>query len=642
MLCLWLFMMAIGLQSQPVLVQQDAFWKYLDNGSDQGSAWLMPAFDDALWATGQAQLGYGDGDETTLIDFGPDPLDKYICTYFRHAFEASFNEFSPFLLLQLLVDDGAVVYLNGTEIVRYNMPNNAITYLSPALSPVSGSAEDHYLDFIIPSDQLLEGTNIVAVEVHQSSSRSSDVSFNFALSFTNTQPSLIRKEPYIIFTTQKDEMELLWQLHQTDSCTIEWGMDQSYSLGSSLTYEYGNDHQHRYTVEGLTPETIYYYRMFVGKDTVAGRFRSAPEPSKKELTFLAYGDSRSQPEHHDDVAKQIVAEVLNDENALSFLIFSGDFVNNGNLEQDWDHQFFSSEFVHIRQMMQQLPYLGTLGNHEGNGLLFGKYFPYPVYSGENYYWSFDYGPAHFSIIDQFAPYTVGSPQYQWLADDLAQTSKPWKFILLHAPGWTAGGGHQNDETVQEVIQPLCVENGVQFVIGGHNHYYACAVVDKVVHITTGGGGAPLYNPHPDYPNIVKVEKAHHFCKFVMDTASLQFIAINDSGRIIHEFNYHELVAGTTESPLSIDDVVLAPNPFNQSTALSFFVKEKNRVKISIYNSASTLIRILADQEMAEGKQRYAWDGTDMTGKKVQNGAYYITIESGHANQPARKLIRLNL
>lgn len=53
--------------SQTVLVNQGAAWKYLDNGSDQGTAWTQTSFNDASWASGNAELGYGDGDETTTV-----------------------------------------------------------------------------------------------------------------------------------------------------------------------------------------------------------------------------------------------------------------------------------------------------------------------------------------------------------------------------------------------------------------------------------------------------------------------------------------------------------------------------------------------------------------------------------------------
>src|SRR5436309_11857508 len=93
------------------LISTGAVWKYLDNGTDPVIAWRGLSFDDASWASGPAQLGYGDGDETTGVNFGPDVNNKYITTYFRRKIVVSSGLTDA--TLRLLRDDGAVVYVNG-------------------------------------------------------------------------------------------------------------------------------------------------------------------------------------------------------------------------------------------------------------------------------------------------------------------------------------------------------------------------------------------------------------------------------------------------------------------------------------------------------------------------------------------------
>src|SRR5262245_2646977 len=68
------------------LVPLASVWKYLDDGSDAGTAWVRPDFNDRDWASGRAQLGYGDGDEATTTGFGGNSTNRFITTYFRHAF----------------------------------------------------------------------------------------------------------------------------------------------------------------------------------------------------------------------------------------------------------------------------------------------------------------------------------------------------------------------------------------------------------------------------------------------------------------------------------------------------------------------------------------------------------------------------
>ena len=160
------------------LVASGSVWKYLDNGTDQGTAWRQVEFNDSAWASGPAQLGYGDGDEATVVSFGPDPNNKYITTYFRRAFNvlnaASFSEIRG----NLLQDDGTVLYLNGVEVLRNNLPGGPISYNTLASAV---SVENQLVPFAASGNFLREGLNIVAVEMHQNSPASSDISFDLEL-----------------------------------------------------------------------------------------------------------------------------------------------------------------------------------------------------------------------------------------------------------------------------------------------------------------------------------------------------------------------------------------------------------------------------------------------------------------------------
>jgi PKD domain/Bacterial Ig domain/Carboxypeptidase regulatory-like domain len=162
------------------LIAANSAWKYLDNGTDQGTAWRAPAFLDTAWATGNGVLGYTDGDDAinTTISFGPNSANKYITYYFRRTFTVANPGALTSLLLKTLRDDAAVVYLNGTEIYRDNLP--AGTPLYTTLANASSEANG-YLSQSLPTNGLLAGNNTLAVEVHQSSITSSDVVFDLSL-----------------------------------------------------------------------------------------------------------------------------------------------------------------------------------------------------------------------------------------------------------------------------------------------------------------------------------------------------------------------------------------------------------------------------------------------------------------------------
>jgi len=344
-----------------------------------------------------------------------------------------------------------------------------------------------------------------------------------------------RKTPYLIYTGDEKEIQVLWQLNSKDTCTIEWGTDTLYTAGSTQTYEYGNDHQHTYTITNLVPITQYYYRITVNQEVHIGTFRSAPDTNATAIKFFAYGDTRTYPYNHGQVAAAIIATYIDDANFQSFIISVGDLVNNGNSESGWDNEFFNPSYPNILEMIANLPYQSCMGNHEGSGVLFKKYFSYPFVDGR--YWSFNYGPAHIVVVDQYTSYGPGSPQLTWLENDLASTTKPWKFIYLHEPGWSAGGGHSNNTSVQNYIQPLCEQYDVSILFAGHNHYYARAVKNGIQHITTGGGGAPLHQPNNNYENIVATNKSYHFCKIEIEGDSLNFKAVKTDGTVVDSFAF---------------------------------------------------------------------------------------------------------
>lgn len=160
------------------LIPSNSVWKYLDNGSDQGTAWRELDFDDSRWASGPAQLGYGDGDEATEIYGGPSG-NFFITTYFRRELWVDNPSRFTNLVLQVLRDDGAVVYINGVEAARYNMPAGPVAYTTLANTATDDGTV--FYDANVSPSLLRPGRNVIAVEVHQSSSTSTDVSFDLQL-----------------------------------------------------------------------------------------------------------------------------------------------------------------------------------------------------------------------------------------------------------------------------------------------------------------------------------------------------------------------------------------------------------------------------------------------------------------------------
>jgi len=142
-------------------------WKYDANGVDLGTAWKELGYDDSAWNSGAGKLGYGDGDEATIIGFG-DPTNKNRTTYFRADFHVADPAASSELQFLLRRDDGAVIYINGQEVLRSNMPETGnINYLSEPVMAIGAADEGQYLQYTVSSSSLVTGDNVVAVSIHQ-------------------------------------------------------------------------------------------------------------------------------------------------------------------------------------------------------------------------------------------------------------------------------------------------------------------------------------------------------------------------------------------------------------------------------------------------------------------------------------------
>ncbi|MCC7376554.1 MAG: PKD domain-containing protein [Verrucomicrobiales bacterium] len=188
------------------LVAAGATWHYWDQGTAPVGDWKALAFDDSAWNEGAAILGYGGDRETTVISFGSQSNQKFITAWFRQMFKVDDPALINDLKLALLRDDGAVIYLNGHEIVRDNMPNGTITATTLASSTVGGTAETTYFEHALDPAQLVAGTNVIAAEIHQSSRTSSDTAFDLRLTAEvletgSDELRLVRPSPDAVFTT---------------------------------------------------------------------------------------------------------------------------------------------------------------------------------------------------------------------------------------------------------------------------------------------------------------------------------------------------------------------------------------------------------------------------------------------------------
>ncbi len=241
-----------------LLIASNSVWKYLDDGSNQSNAWFTVNFDDSAWKTGRGQFGYGFSSQATLISYGPNASAKYITTYFRRHFVVNDPSVVTALIVSVQRDAGAVVYLNGVEIFRSNMPlTGAINYLTVAPLSLSGASKTLFYDGPpIDPDELLPGDNIMAVEVHQHSGSSSQMDFDLQLVATN---KLV--PPRVSLVNSNGQVSLSWNAYVGKTYRVQYtpllptnvwsnlGNDMTVTnSAASATDDIGNTRQRFYRV----------------------------------------------------------------------------------------------------------------------------------------------------------------------------------------------------------------------------------------------------------------------------------------------------------------------------------------------------------------------------------------------------------
>lgn len=163
---------------------KDSEWYYLDNGSSQDATnWNEIAGTNAGWQHGHAPLGYGDT-ANTVISFGPDSANKYITYYFYRDITINTADLTDMVEFSIKRDDGAVVYVNGAEVFRDNMPDGAIDYLTTSSTIIDAANENRYYTYFVPKTAFTDGTNRIAVEIHNRDGQSSDIRFDMAVNNT--------------------------------------------------------------------------------------------------------------------------------------------------------------------------------------------------------------------------------------------------------------------------------------------------------------------------------------------------------------------------------------------------------------------------------------------------------------------------
>ena len=469
-----------------ILVPTAATWKYLDNGSDQGTAWRAPSFNDSTWPSGPAQLGYGDGDEATTVGFGPDANNKFITTYFRRAFNVANPALFNGLTLQLMRDDGAVVYLNGVEVWRTNMPTGTIGHLTPASVAIAGADESAFVQTTISPSLLVTGTNVLAIELHQSGVTSSDISFDLQLIGSDGSASVTRG-PYLQIGTP-NSVVVRWRTNIPTDSRVSYGTTQGSLISNADNATQTTEHE--VVLSTLSAGTKYFYSVGSTSQVLAGNdathyFVTSPTAGSSIATRIwVLGDSGT--------ANANAQAVRN-----AYLTFTGTthtnlwlMLGDNAYENGTDSEYQLAVFNMYPTTLRQSVLWPALGNHDTAhssnppaSLPYFAMFTLPtnaeaggMASGTEKYYSFDYGNIHFICLDSMtSDRSATGPMATWLRADLASSTRQWTIAFWHHPAYSKGSHDSDTESnlvqMRQTFLPILEDAGVDLVLAGHSHSY---------------------------------------------------------------------------------------------------------------------------------------------------------------------------
>jgi len=299
------------------------------------------------------------------------------------------------------------------------------------------------------------------------------------------------------------------------------------------------DEVYEVVLDKLEPGHRYQYAVTMGGKVEKGDFATAP-PAGAPFSFIVYGDSRDSSGGHQRVVDRIRDEVPD------FLIGTGDMVNEGDSDDDWQ-SFFETE----REMLREEVLYPSLGNHDRQGRgrtadNFRKYFALPENSpNPERYYAFTFASARFLVLDSNSTSFALTDQTDWIEQQLQAARLDHTirhvFVSMHHPPYSVSL-HGGQEELREAWTPLFEKYQVSAVFSGHDHVYSRAEQSGVHYFVSGGGGAPLY-PRKAHPSRIDAqatqffERVNHYLRVHVYGDFIEIAAVRADGSLIETVSW---------------------------------------------------------------------------------------------------------
>ncbi|MDB6027318.1 MAG: uncharacterized protein JWM68_3541 [Verrucomicrobiales bacterium] len=464
-------------------------WRYQQTSNLNSPSWQAPVFNDSSWPSGPGLLY---SETNAAISPRNTPLTLGRTTYyFRTHFTLTNGVVNAVLTFSNRIDDGAVFYINGNEVQRVRMPlaPTNILYDTLATTTPSGGDATAWEVFGISATNAIIGDNVLAAEVHQTSSNSTDIVFGSALSFA---PLSVTRGPYLQCGLSTNVI-VRWRTDLATESVVRFGTNLA-DLSNTVS-DPSTTTEHELTLNGLSADTIYFYSIGTASGALAGGdtntfFLTAPVPGTVKPTRLwVVGDAGTGDTNQMNV-RDAYYNFTGTRHTDLWLMLGDNAYDTGT-----DTEFQEAVFEMYSKMLSKSVLWPTLGNHEtAQATNFVNTYPYfniftlptngvagGIASGTEHYYSFDYANIHFVCLDSMtASRATNAAMATWLRTDLDSTTNRWLIAFWHHPPYTKGSHNSDTETeLKEMRQnylPILEAAGVDLILSGHSHSYERSVL----------------------------------------------------------------------------------------------------------------------------------------------------------------------
>ena len=244
---------------------------------------------------------------------------------------------------------------------------------------------------------------------------------------------------------------------------------------SGVRYPSMSKYVHKVVVDNLTPDTKYQYRVGDSEAGVWSKigYFTTSSITDDEANFIVFADVQASSEENFQQAAKVLQSAVNTMPNYDFAVGLGDFVNDATNEE-WDSYFRNFEFMNMNTTL-----VPVAGNHEGNLQWFKFNNMFNIGEAEDSsvitgcYYSFDWGDAHFAVLNSNDMYPMSASQLNWLKNDMNASDAQWKIVLMHRALYSAGKNINKPDTIimRNLLLPVMDELGIDVVFAGHDHMY---------------------------------------------------------------------------------------------------------------------------------------------------------------------------